>query len=284
MQNKIFYLGPQTSYCDCAKELFIKKFFNEQTKFEEIAKPTIISVIKALTQSEHKNSFAIMPIENSIQGIVRETLDALLLLKYTDIKIIAEASIPVNHCLIGYASSLSEINEITSHPQAIAQCYNFISDNFEEAISIKHDSSTASAISKLTPDSPNSVAIGSEYSAKYYNIPIIKKDINDMPSNTTRFILLGIKKNKITKQDKTGFSFSTPNSPGALCNVLKILDKYQINMTYIDSRPSKKSLGEYMFYVDIDGHALTENVSKAIFEILQIVTDFQYLGSYTQCK
>ncbi len=278
--TKIYYLGPQASYCDCARDKFVRTFFLEE--HEDTPERSILSVIKKLAQIENKDAYGVIPIENSVEGVVRETIDNLCLLKNTNMKILAETSIPVNHCLAGYAKTLDDIDTVISHPQAIAQCYGFITDNLREDVILKNELSTALAIKGILPEQPNLAAIGSEYAAKLYNVPVIRSGINDMESNTTRFVLIGSKRNKITGNDKTGFSFSTPNTPGALCKILKILDEHQINMTYIDSRPSKKSLGEYVFYVDIDGHVLTDNVSKALFEILQNVSDFQYFGSYTK--
>ena len=278
--TKIYYLGPQASYCDCARDKFVKTFFLDE--YEDSPESSILSVIKKLAQLENKDAYGVIAIENSVEGVVRETVDNLCLLKNTNMKILAETSIPVNHCLAGYAKSLEDIDTVISHPQAIAQCYGFITDNLKEDVILKNELSTALAIKGILPEQPNLAAIGSEYAAKLYNVPVIRSGINDMDSNTTRFVLIGAKRNKITGNDKTGFSFSTPNTPGALCKILKILDDHQINMTYIDSRPSKKSLGEYVFYVDIDGHVLTDNVSKALFEILQNVSEFQYFGSYTK--
>ncbi len=278
--NKIFYLGPKASYCDFAKETFVRKFFLEE--YEQIPKHSILAVIQELTKESNENSFAVIPIENSVEGVVRETIDNLSLLTETNIKIIAETSIPICHCLVGYATDYKQIDTIVSHPQAIAQCYKFISDNFKEDTSLRNELSTAAAIKELDQSKPNIAAIGSILAANLYKKPIITEKINDMDSNRTRFVLLGKKQTKITGSDKTGFSFVTPNTPGALCKVLNILDKHNINMSYIDSRPSKKNLGEYVFYVDIDGHALSDNISTAIFEILQIVKDFHYFGSYTK--
>ena len=279
MKKKVFYLGPQASYCDYAKNKFVSTFFLEE--YEQVAKHSILSTIKELTKETNQDSYAVIPIENSVEGIVRETIDNLGLLTQTNIKIIAETSIPIQHCLASYANNLEEIKVISSHPQAIAQCYNFITNNFREDIELRNELSTAAAIKNLNPENPSISAIGSSFAATLYNKPILKTEINDITSNRTRFILLGQKQTKITGHDKTGFSFVTPNTPGALCKILNILEKHNINMTYIDSRPSKKTLGEYVFFVDIDGHALSQNISVALFEILQFVKDFQYFGSYT---
>lgn len=280
MKNKIYYLGPEASYSDCAQKLFVEKL--HLTGYESVAVHSIFALIKKLAQEENRGALAVVPIENSVEGVVRETVDNLSLLKDTSMKIIAETSLPVCHCLASFAHSLNDIKVVISHPQAIAQCYGFINENLSEDVILKHELSTAQALRSLTEEDCSVAAIGSEYAARLYGVPILKTEINDVESNKTRFVLIGEKQSKITGNDKTGFSFSTPNTPGALCKILNILDAYHINMTYIDSRPSKNLLGEYVFYVDIDGHSLSENVAKAIFEILQNVKDFQYFGSYTK--
>ena len=119
-------------------------------EFDEIAKPTILSVIKELASSENIDCYGVIPIENSVEGIVRETIDNLLLLKYTDMKIVAEISIPINHCLVGFTKSLKKLEKVISHPQAIAQCYDFLTQKLSENITISHENSTALAVKNLS--------------------------------------------------------------------------------------------------------------------------------------
>ena len=114
MKKKVFYLGPQASYCDYAKNKFVSTFFLEE--YEQVAKHSILSTIKELTKETNQDSYAVIPIENSVEGIVRETIDNLGLLTNTSIKIIAETSIPIQHCLASYANNLEEIKVISSHP------------------------------------------------------------------------------------------------------------------------------------------------------------------------
>lgn len=275
--KKIFFLGPKTSYTDVAKEKFKNKY--NLSDYREECKNTITAVLSELSAT--KDNLAVLPIENAVEGIVVETIDNLAKLENSDIKILAECIIPIEHCLVSYADDMSKIKTIVSHPQAISQCFNYIYKRFKDKIEYKSESSTANAIKNLPPDNKTIAAIGSAFSAEYYNKPIIDKNINDIEQNQTRFILLGNLKLEESNLDyKTSIYFSTQNKSGALCEILQILHKYDINMTNITSRPSKKSFGEYCFYIDFDGKITDEKISKAIIEIIQQVAIFKHLGTY----
>ncbi len=277
--KKIYFLGPKTSYTDVAKEE-LKKRFNLEG-YEDVEKPTITSVSAELSHLKDSDSLAVLPIENSIEGIVKESIDNISRIEDKDVKILGECVIPIQHCLVTYADDLKDVKTIISHPQAISQCFDYIYKTFGENIVYRPDSSTAHAVKHLSPDDKTVAAIGSKYSADFYGKPVVDEGINDEPHNSTRFLLIG--KLTIPKFDceyKTSITFSTDNKPGALCEILTILRKYDINMTHISSRPSKKELGEYTFYIDIDGKILDLKVSKAMFEILQHVTMFKHLGTY----
>ena len=277
--KEIYFLGPKTSYTDVAKEE-LKTIFN-LSGYEDVEKPTITSVTAELSDLKNNESLAVLPIENSIEGIVKESIDNISRIDDGDVKILGECVIPIKHCLVTYAQNLSDIKTIISHPQAISQCFDYIYKTFGEGVVYKPDSSTAHAIKKLSEEDKTIAAIGSRYSAEYYQKPIKDEGINDEVHNQTRFLLIG--KLQLPKKEcdyKTSITFSTDNKPGALCEILNILKKYDINMSYISSRPSKKGLGEYSFYIDFDGKITDLKVSKAMFEILQLVTMFKHLGTY----
>ena len=278
VKRKILFLGPNGSYTDFAKDKFIEKYNLEGA--EEIAKHTIISAIKEFDSDFDKGLLAVLPIENSIDGVVRETIDNLTRIEDKSVKILSELALPISHCLITKAKSFSEIKTITSYPQGIAQCRGFIDQNLRKDISIQTTTSTAKAVQELQTSDASTAAIASEKSAILYDLPILARAINDEKDNKTRFVLLGREETVLTGKDKTSISFSTENKPGALNKILNILEKYQINMSYIDSRPSKRTLGEYTFYIDFDGHVKEEKIAKALFVILQYTRFFKHLGSY----
>lgn len=277
MKKNIYFLGPKTSYTDFAKEQFITSF--EIKGYEEKPIRTITAIFSEL--NSNTDSLAVLPIENSIEGTVKETIDNLIKIENDDIKIIGETVVSIEHCLITFAKDFSQIKKIKSHPQAISQCYDYIYSKFNDNIVLESESSTANAVKSLTVDQPQVAAIGNKYSAQYYNMPILDTNINDEKFNQTRFILLGkALQNRITDSDKTSIMFATENESGALCDVLTILKENEINMTYISSRPSRKSLGEYTFYIDFDGNIFDTKISKALSKILRHVKSFKHLGSY----
>lgn len=275
--RKLLFLGPKGSYSDFAKNKFIDAFALNcvSTNLKSIS-----GVIKALKDENSEDIVAVIPIENSIEGIVRETLDNLSSLKKEDYKIIAETTMNVEHALIGYADKISEIKVVRSHPQALAQCKTFLQNNFPDTLIEEATLSTSAAVRSLLENDKSIAAIGSVDCAKMYEIPVIEEKINDENNNQTRFILLGKFIAPQTGNDKTSITFSTENKAGALSKILNILDEYNLNMSYIDSRPSKKELGEYVFYIDFEGHMNDINVQKAFEEIKKFVKMFHVIGTY----
>ena len=275
--RKLLLLGPKGSYSDFAKNKFIEAF---GLKCVSTNLKSISGVIKALKDENSEDIVAVIPIENSIEGIVRETLDNLSSLKKEGYKIIAETTMNVEHALIGFADKKSEIKVVRSHPQALAQCKKYLQDNFSDSLIEEATLSTSAGIRSLTPEDKSIAAIGSVECAKMYDIPVIETNINDEANNKTRFILLGKFISPQTGNDKTSITFSTENKAGALSKILTILDEYGLNMSYIDSRPSKKELGEYVFYIDFEGHINDTNVQGAFEEIKKFVKMFYIIGTY----
>lgn len=277
MNKNLYFLGPKTSYTDFAKEQFITSFAIKG--YEEKPMRTITAVFSEL--NSNLKSLAVLPIENSIEGTVKETIDNLIKIQSDKVKILGETVVSIEHCLITFAKDFSQIQKIKSHPQAISQCYDYIYSKFNDNIILESESSTANAVKSLTVEQPQIAAIGNKYSAEYYNMPILDTNINDEKFNQTRFILLGIPlKDEVTNRDKTSIMFSTENKSGALCDILTILKENDINMTYISSRPSKKGLGEYTFYIDFDGNIVDAKIAKAMSKMLKHVKSFKHLGSY----
>lgn len=276
--KKILFFGPKGSYTDLAKDKFIEKF--EFVDCEEVSKHTIISLLKELDETNDKNLLAVIPIENSIEGVVRETLDSLARLGDDSIKILSEVVIPISHCLITRATRLEDIHTISSYPQGIAQCRGFIMNSLRDDVKINTANSTAQAVKDLQNSDDGFAAIASEKAALMYDFPILRHGINDVKDNQTRFILLGREETARSGHDRTSITFTTENKPGALNKILNILESYNINMSYINSRPSKTFLGEYSFYIDFDGHVKDLKISKALFGILQNTKSFKHIGSY----
>lgn len=274
--RKMLFLGPNGSYSDFAKDRFIDAF---DINCVSTNLKSISAVIKALKDENSEDIVAVIPIENSIEGIVRETLDNLSSLKKEGIKILAETTMNIDHALLGYGNK-RDIKVIRSHPQALAQCKQYINANFADSVIEEATLSTSAAVKSLIENDKHIAAIGSTLCAKMYSVPVIEENINDEANNKTRFILLGKFLSAPTGKDKTSITFSTENKAGALSKILTILDSYNINMSYIDSRPSKKELGEYVFYIDFEGHITDEKVQMAFADIKPLVKMFYIIGSY----
>ena len=274
--KKLLFLGPNGSYSDFAKNKFIDAF---KLNCVSTNLKSISGIIKALKDENSEDIVAVIPIENSIEGIVRETLDNLSSLKKENIKIISETTMNVEHALIGFGKP-KDIKIIRSHPQALAQCKQFIHSHFPDTLIEEATLSTSAAVKSLSSKDNKIAAIGSPECAQMYQIPIIEKNINDEENNQTRFILLGKFTAPATGKDKTSITFSTENKAGALSKILNILDTYNLNMSYIDSRPSKKELGEYLFYIDFEGHVTDEKVQMAFADLKPLVKMFYVIGSY----
>ena len=271
----IAYLGPQASFSEMAKDHFAKKFGIS-------AYPTPLQTIRQVVEyvDETPNSLGALPVENSIEGTVRETLDNLMFTKNPNINILSEFYMPINHCLLARTTEFSSITGVISHPQALAQCQDFIHNELPFNVNIIEAASTAEAARSLQNYNLTYGAIGSKKTAEVYNLNILKENINDDKTNQTRFVLIGNFETEITGNDKTSLAFSTENKPGALLNVLEIFMKNKINLSYISSRPSKNKFGEYIFIVNFDGHIKNPDMKKAIEEVKEKTTHMRFLGSY----
>lgn len=272
---RIAYLGPGGSYTEMAKDIFLEKY---GIRLIEEPLSTIRQVIDFV--DENPLTIGVVPVENSIEGTVRETVDCLIKTKNDKIRFLSEVIIPIKHCLLSRTTEIYSISGVISHPQAIAQCQNFIHEKLPMNIEIIKATSTAEAARSLDRYNMTYSAIGSKKTADLYNLNIICDNINDDPSNKTIFALIGDLELLKTENDKTSFAFSTENKPGALLDVLEIFRKYDINLSYIDSRPSKTKFGEYTFFVEFDGHVEDEKIKGAIDEIKKFVKFYRFVGSY----
>lgn len=271
--KKFIYLGPQGSYTEMALDKFIGSL--DLTNTEILNKNSIIKVIESVNSSE--NFIGVVPLENSIEGIVRETLDNLV---RSDLFIIAEEIIPVSHCLISKGNDINKIETVVSHPQALAQCQQYLNKELSPSLNLENASSTAIAVKSLLEFPANFAAIGTEKAAEIYGFNILDKAINDIPDNKTRFVMIDKKIHPPSGNDKTSIAFSTKNETGCLVNVLNIFKDKNISLCYIESRPSKKIFGEYIFFVNFEGHVKDRHVAEALELIKPMINFYRLLGSY----
>lgn len=270
--TNLYFLGPEGSYCSQAARIF-EEFLPDKPVFQSCR--SIISVLKNVDKDE--NSFAVLPFENSYEGTVRETADNIICLKDDNLKICAEKTLPVHHCLAAKTNNKEDITKIYSYTQALRQCEKFLEKNFKN-VEIHNTTSTSEAAKSLRDN--NSAAIVSEYCAKIYNLNVLAKQINDFADNKTRFVLLGRRQTIPSGKDKTGIMFEVENKPGSLVRVLNVFDKNNVNLLLIESRPSKKKSGEYIFFADLEGHITDNKIEKSLSEIKNIVQILKITGSY----
>lgn len=219
--------------------------------------------------------YGIVPIENSNEGVVSYTLD--MFIDY-DLKVSAEVMLEVSHNLLSLSGRKAKIQKIFSHPQATAQCKGWLEKNMH-GIPVFEAASTAKAAS-LSSGDPSAAAIASEAAASLYGLKFVQRRIEDRRNNFTRFLVISREHPQRTGYDKTSIMFSIKDRPGALYDVLSPFKKSKINLTKIESRPSRRKAWEYIFFVDMEGHFEEPKIRKAIEEVKKECLFFKTLGSY----
>ncbi len=225
-----------------------------------------------------RSGFGVVPVENSIEGMVSHTLD---MFADSELKICSEIMLPVSHHLLS-RSPLDEIKTVYSHPQAFAQCRAWLESNIP-GCELRDAASTAAA-ARLAASEASAAAIASRAASELYSLPVAAADIEDASSNLTRFLVISRDEAPGTGNDKTSVMFSIKDRIGALYDMLKSFKKHDINLTKIESRPSKKKAWDYFFFVDMKGHAEDENVAAALAELEKECVFFKVLGSYPEAE
>nr|WP_282580084.1 prephenate dehydratase [Natroniella sulfidigena] len=264
-------MGPKGTFTEIAA----KKYQQEVTDY--VPYTDIRSLLEAVIQQEVDQ--AIVPVENSLEGAVTLTLDLLVEL---DVKINNEVIIPIEHSLLAKQQvNLDQIKHVISHRQALAQCRKFLEKNLVD-YQIHIANSTAEAIKKLKDFNGCWAAIGNQQAANYYDLEVLANQIQDNRENWTRFIVLDTSEKTKGRKDKTSIVCSPQKKdhPGALYDILHEFAIRGINLTRIESRPARKLLGDYIFFIDFEGHCEDAEIKEAL-EILAVKTAWcKLLGSY----
>ena len=263
---RIGYLGPGGSFSHTAAMLK----FGQSVEYEPLA--DIASIFDEVSKGHCDLGLA--PVENTMGGGVIETLDALI---DSDVKVCAEVLMAIHHSLLGNCS-LEEIEKIYSKPEVFAQCRSWLSATFKDAQTVPVASTARAA--QIAADEPRAAAIGSNVAAELYGLRIICENIEDIANNITRFLVISREDAKPTGEDKTAILFSTAHKAGALADVLDVFKRYGINLTNIESRPSRKREWEYYFFVDFLGHRKDKNIQKGIEEAREHCLQLSILGSF----
>ncbi len=268
---KVAYLGPSATFTHLAA----RRQFGSSTEY--IPESTIREVFEAV--SRDKAQYGVVPIENSNEGVVNYTLDMFI---DSDLNIASEIMMPIIHNLLSKTGHKSDINKIYSHVQAKAQCRGWLDKNFP-GVPVIEELSTAAAAKRASKDA-SAAAVASELAASEYNLQFVEKGIEDNKNNYTRFLVIAKDFPGKTGRDKTSIMFSIKDKPGALYLILRSFAKHKINLTKIESRPSKRKAWEYIFFVDMEGHIEDKGVKKAINEVKKECLFFKVLGSYPSAE
>ncbi|MDH3677292.1 MAG: prephenate dehydratase [Nitrosopumilus sp.] len=267
---KVSFQGERGAYSEAAA----RSFFSEQ--IETMPLPTFAIVLESTISDS--TEYSVLPIENSLEGSVGESYD---LLYSTSLNATGEIYYRIEHCLIGNGK-LDEVDTVYSHPQALGQCRNFIQKYNMKTVPTYDTAGSVKIIKEI--NKPNVSCIASKTASQIYNVSIISENIANNLNNYTRFIVLSKKTNEETGNDKTSIIFSIKHEPGSLFRIIENFHKYNINLTKIESRPTKSTNWEYNFYVDFEGHAKNPQISQMLEKIKNETLLMKILGSYPSAK
>ena len=264
----ISFLGPLGTFSHAA----VLQYFGNgatlvpQSNMEDILKSTL----------QDKSLYGIIPIENSTEGVVNSSLDALVGIP---LKACGEIVLPIHqHLLVNPKHAASEIKKIYSHSQSLAQCHKWLIEHLPNAETIAVASNAKAA--EQAYKEPGSAAIAGELAAAQYGLKIVHEKIEDDPENSTRFLIMGKQDIPPSGNDKTLLFIGVVNKPGSLLYLIQPFAKRNINITLPVSRPLFREKWQYIFYFEIDGHQQNENIQQALAELQQHITSLQILGSY----
>ncbi len=269
---RVAYLGPPGTYSQAAA----LQHFGADVDLQPCA--TIDDAFIAVANGEATH--AIVPVENSTEGVVNNTQDCLI---DTTLRIVGEEIVAIEHQLLAnQQTTASEILKIASHRQSLAQCRQWLQSNYPQAELVECASNADAA--RRASETKGVAAIAGTAAAAIYELQVLASNIQDQNHNSTRFLVLGQQASERTGKDKTSILVYTANKPGALFRVLEPFDNLQISLTKIDSRPAKKKAWEYVFFIDFEGH-VDDAVVKTLFERLESRTEeVKIVGSYPAFK
>jgi chorismate mutase/prephenate dehydratase len=266
---KVAYLGPAGTYSHAAALLW----------FPDPARCIPVNEIQDVFASVEKGDtdFGVVPVENSTEGSITITLDCFIV---SPLQINAELMLRINHCLLaGKSTPKSAITKVVSHQQSLGQCRQWLNTNLPGVERVAVSSNAEAA--KMAASQKGVVAVAGRVAARLYDLEILFDSIEDIADNTTRFLLLGREAQpKTAAQHKTSIIISAHNEPGTLFKALEPFQRFGINLTKLESRPSRKTAWSYAFYVDFDGHVTDQKVQAALQELKQHVLEIKILGSY----
>jgi prephenate dehydratase len=272
--GRVAYLGPVGTFTETAARLVVGGDADEDL----LACGDINEVLRAV--EEGRAARGVVPIENTLEGSVTATLDALAF--DTELLIHGEMELPVTLVAAAVGPvALDEVTEVHSHPVALSACRRWLSTSLPDAERIQAASTARAAATVAEAGDPRWLAIVNPLAAERYGLGVVARDIADRGANSTRFVVVGRQLPAPTGWDKTSLVvFIEENRPGALLQLLEIFAERDLNLTKIESRPTKAELGEYCFFLDVEGHLADERVGDALAAVKRTHRDVKLLGSY----
>jgi chorismate mutase/prephenate dehydratase len=263
----IAFLGPEGTYTHEAA----KKHFGHSVK--TLSMSAIDEVFREVESGAAQ--FGVVPVENSTEGVITHTLDQFMASPLT---ICGEVELRINHEFLTNESDLTSVCKVYSHQQSLAQCREWLDRNLlgVERIAVSSNAEAA----RLASDEAGSAAIAGQAAAELYDIKVLATNIEDEPDNTTRFLVIGVDSVPPSGVDKTSLLVSAVNEAGTLGNLIQPFSNNGINMTKLESRPSRRGLWEYVFFIDIEGHVDDKNIARALDELRNDAPMVKVLGSY----
>lgn len=270
-QLTIAYLGPEGTFTQAAA---LKKF-GHAVLLKPL--PAIDEIFREVEAGGA--SFGVVPVENSSEGVINHTLDMFL---RSPLKICGDVELRIHHQLLTCSESLDGIQRVCAHQQALAQCREWLDRNLSHVERVAVSSNAEAA--RQAREDQSIAAIAGEAAAEMYGLNILGKNIEDDPNNTTRFLVIGPYNVERSGSDKTSIMVSVHNKPGALYSLLEPIARQGVSMTRIESRPSRVSKWDYVFFLDVEGHVEDANVAAALEALGAEAAMLKVLGSYPKCE
>lgn len=271
----IAYLGTSGSFTEMAKDYFVERYSINayQMPFRTIKE--IVSYVE-----DNEEAVGVIPIENAKEGIVRETNDNIINSTNQNIKVLSEAILPANNCLLSKNSEIYNISGLIAPAPAIARCSKYVKNELPLHLNIINTSDTEEAARLLNSYNLTYAIIGTEKTAEIYNLNILHSNINNDKENYTKFVMIGCFETEPTEHSISSIAISIPDVPGILYKIVKEFADNEINISYIHATPSNMQSNEYILYLDFKGHIKEEKINSTIEKVKQYTNYFRFMGSY----